>query len=192
MNSAKYLPRYKKQLRYSNARPGDPCVLPAYLTVVSQCLVLRLPAERCEINGNAYLQLLVCAEVPMTGGSTAKAHQLWEWSTEVGWMGVRQRTLPWWDRCLKPTHKTTSLSEEGQAMTICQRTTLSHLAGLALPRARISQALITYSSTVCAFSRLRLTSRQTKVYVSWRWQRHPTGCSILSAYPGLVVLLERD
>lgn len=129
---------------------------------MSQCLVLRLPAERCEINGNAYLQLLVCAEVPVTGGSPAKAHQLWEWSTEVGWMGVRQRTLPWWDWCLKPTHKTTSLSEEGQAMTICQRTTLSHLAGLALPRARISQALITYSSTACAFSRLRLTNRQTK------------------------------
>ena len=71
-------------------------------------------------------------------------------------MAVRQGAFPWWDQYLKLTHKTTLLSEEGQAMTICQRTTLSRLAGLALPRARISQALITYSFTVCAFSTLCL------------------------------------
>lgn len=72
-------------------------------------------------------------------------------------MAVRQGTLPQWDLYLKVTHKPTSLSEEGQAMTICRRTTLSCLAGLALPWARISQALITYSSTACAFSRLCLS-----------------------------------
>lgn len=91
-------------------------------------------------------------------------------------MAARQGTLPWWDQYPKLAHKTTLLSEEGQAMAICQRTTLSHLAALALPWAGISQALITYSSTVCAFSRLcrrALTMRQTKVCVSWQWKQPP-------------------
>lgn len=91
-------------------------------------------------------------------------------------MAARPRTLPWWDQYPKLAHKTTLLSQEGQATAICQRTTLSHLAALALPWARISQALINYSSTACAFSKLcrrALTKRQTKVCVSWQWKQPP-------------------
>lgn len=58
--------------------------------------------------------------------------------------------------------QTTWLSAEGQAMAVCQRTTLSHLAGLALPRARISQAFITYPPQGVLFPDYALTSRQNK------------------------------
>lgn len=61
-----------------------------------------------------------------------------------------------WDGELKLTHKTPSLSAEGQAVTMCQKTTLSRLAALALPKARISLALISHSSTACVFPRLCL------------------------------------
>lgn len=68
---------------------------------------------------------------------------------------------------------TTWLSAQGQAMTICQRTTLSHLAGVALPRARISQAFITYSPQCVLFPDYTLTSRQTKVCEPWGWKEPP-------------------
>lgn len=67
--------------------------------------------------------------------------------------------------------QTTWLSAEDQAMTICKRTTLSHLAGLTLPRARISQAFITYSPEGVLFPDYALTSRQIKVCESWGWKQ---------------------
>lgn len=58
-------------------------------------------------------------------------------------------------------------------MATCQRTALSHLAGLPLPRARISQAFITYSLQGVLFPDYALTSWQTKISESWGWKQPP-------------------
>lgn len=87
--------------------------------------------------------------------------------------------------------QTTWLAAEGQAMAICQRTTLSHLAGLALPRARISQAFITYSPQGVLFPDYALTSRQTKICESWGWKQPPHMVLMPFSIPSAGIFVEK-
>lgn len=78
---------------------------------------------------------------------------------QLGWMAAG-RTASWQDGCVGPSHRAVPLSEQGHAVAICQRTVLSHLAALPVPRARISQAFINHSSTASASPRLCGEPRQ--------------------------------